>query len=295
MNAFQYLAPIAPFEFEAPDSVQELLALLRDEGRGARLVAGGTDLMIGLKERLLQPKVVIDMSRLRPELAGVYLEEGLLHIGALTTFSELEADPLVARHATALGVAASQVGTLQIRNRGTIGGNLANASPAADAAPPLIALSALVRIRSSRGQRAVPVERFFTGVKTSGLLPDEVITSVELPVEDEARSWWARFARRNENVISVVSVAARAELNSGRFERCRISLGAVAPTPILATMASDALSGKSADGATIENAAKMASLESRPISDVRAGAEYRRHLVYVLTKRVLSKLVGRGS
>ena len=218
-----------------------------------------------------------------------------MKIGALTTFGELERNPLVARFATALCEASSQVGTLQIRNLGTIGGNLANASPAADAAPPLIALSADVQLLSGRGERSVPVEQFFTGVKKNLLGSGEFISSVTLPARADVSSGWMRFARRRENVISVVSVAVCAELSSGRFGRSRVSLGAVAPTPILARESSKALEGRLADESTIELAARAAREECKPISDVRAGADYRRHLVYVLTKRVLSRLAAEGS
>ena len=292
MRAFQYLAPIAPFAFEAPGSVRELTGLMRAYGSSAKLIAGGTDLMIELKERLIEPKTVIDLSRLRPALAGVSLKGRTVRIGALTTFSELEVNPLVAKYAEALRVAASQVGTLQIRNLGTIGGNLATASPAADTAPPLIALSAKVHLLSDKGERTVPVEKFFTGVKRTVLSPYEFISAVELPAEEGVTSHWTRFARRNENVISVVSVAAAVELEGGRFSHGRISLGAVAPTPLLAGRSSTALNGSQADEETIQKIARLASSESKPISDVRAGAEYRRHLVYVLTKRILSLLAG---
>lgn len=292
MKSFQYLAPIPSFRYVAPRSVDNLLQLLDTYGPKTKLIAGGTDLMIGLKQRTVKPEVVVDLNPLRSILAGVSLENGILSIGAMTTFTDLERNPLVARFATALGVAASQVGTFQIRNAGTLGGNLANASPAADAAPPLIALSAKVRVLSSRGERSVAIEEFFTGVKRTVLSSDEFITSVDIPAKERALSHWMRFARRNENAISVVSVAVSTELEGNEFGESRISLGAVAPTPILARRSSSALEGHRADEETIEKVSSMAREESRPISDVRASAEYRKHLVYVLTKRTLTRVAG---
>jgi CO/xanthine dehydrogenase FAD-binding subunit len=290
MKSFQYLAPIASFDYAAPSSIEELLDMLRIHGSRAKLVAGGTDLTIALKRRAIRPDMIIDLSSLRSAFAGVALKDGSLRIGSMTTFTDLERNPLVSRFARALSVAASQVGTFQIRNLGTLGGNLVNASPAADSAPPLIALGAEVRVLSIRGERVFPVDKFFSGVKQSVLAPDEFVSSVEFPARDGVSSYWMRFARRNENVISVVSVAVAAEVKDGRFGKSRVSLGAVAPTPILASRSSEALSGSEFGEATCEKVAAIARDESRPITDVRAGADFRRHLVYVLTKRTLRKV-----
>lgn len=292
MKSFQYLAPIASFRYAAPRSTEELLELLDVYGPRARIIAGGTDLMIALKERHAKPEVVVDLSPLRQLLGGISLKEGSLIIGAMATYSDLERNPLVVRFARALGLAASQVGSLQIRNIGTLGGNLANASPAADAAPPLIALSAKVHLLSRHGERTVPAEDLFSGVKRTVLSSDELITSVEVPAAERISSYWMRFARRNENALSVVSVAASATIDGDVFGVGRISLGAVAPTPILARRSSSAIEGNRVDGASIEKIASLAREESSPISDVRASAEYRKHLVYLLTQRVLSKVAG---
>lgn len=284
------MAPIASFRYVAPQSTEDLLELLHAYGPRAKLIAGGTDLMIALKQRQVKPEVVVDLSALRFALAGISLKNGSLRIGAMTTYTDLERNPLVAKFARALSVAASQVGTFQIRNLGTLGGNLANASPAADAAPPLIALSAKVHVLSKRGERTIPIEELFSEVKRTVLSPDEFITSVEFPAKEHISSYWMRFARRNENAISVVSVAVSTEIRGDRFGESRISLGAVAPTPILARNSSSALEGSRVCKETIEKVASLAREESRPMSDVRAGAQYRRHLVYVLTKRTIAKL-----
>ena len=291
LKAFQYLAPIAPFEYVRPTNLDELLNALNEYGTKARLVAGGTDLTIALKERLVNPKVVIDLNHLRAKLSGIELTNTNLKIGAMTTYTELEQNPDVQRYARALSEAASQVGTFQIRNLGTVGANLANGSPAADTAPPLIVLSAKVTLLSKQGERKMNVEDFITGVKKTALRPYEVITGVEVPLKNNVSSYWMRTAKRNENVISVVSVAVSSEIQSRSFGESRIALGAVAPTPILASKSSLKLTGSPISEETIEEVSNLAKEESKPITDVRASAEYRRHLVYVLTKRTIKKVV----
>lgn len=291
MKSFQYLAPIAPFNYVRPNNLDELCDVLSQYGAKAKLLAGGTDLTIALKQRLINPEVLIDLNHVRKELTGIDASKSNLIIGAMTTYTELEANPAVIRYARALSEAASQVGTYQIRNLGTIGANLANGSPAADTAPPLIVLSAKVHLRNKHGTREMPVEDFITGVKKTAIRPDEIITSVEIPLNERLSSYWMRSAKRNENVISVVSVAVASEIRSNRFGESRIALGAVAPTPILAKESSSELSGSSVNPATIETVSKLAAKESKPISDVRGSADYRRHLVYVLTKRTINKIV----
>jgi carbon-monoxide dehydrogenase medium subunit len=274
-----------------PTNLDELLNALSEYGSKAKLIAGGTDLTIALKERLINPEVVIDLNHLRANLSGVEVTKNSLKIGSMTTYTELERDPNVQRYAKALSEAASQVGTLQIRNLGTIGANLANGSPAADTAPPLIVLSAKVVLRSKHGERKMNVEDFITGVKKTAIQSDEIITGVEVPLKSHISSYWMRAARRNENVISVVSVAVASQIQGGSFGESRISLGAVAPTPILATKSSSKLTGSPVNEETMEEVSNLAKEESKPITDVRAGAEYRRHLVYVLTKRTIRKVV----
>jgi len=291
LKSFQYLAPIAPFDYLRPNSLDELCEALSEYGAKAKLLAGGTDLTIALKQRTISPEVVIDLNHVRKELTGIDTSKSSLIIGAMTTYTELETNPAVVRYARALSEAASQVGTYQIRNLGTIGANLANGSPAADTAPPLIVLRAKVHLRNKHGAREMPVEDFITGVKKTAIRSDEIITSVEIPLNEHLTSYWMRSAKRNENVISVVSVAVASEIRAQRFGESRLALGAVAPTPILAKESSSELSGSSVTPATIETVSKLAAKESRPISDVRASADYRRHLVYVLTKRTINKTV----
>ena len=291
MKSFQYLAPIAPFNYLRPNGLSELLDVLNEYGSKAKLLAGGTDLTIALKERMIHPEVIIDLNRVRKELTGIEVSKNTMKIGAMTTYTELETNPIVNQFARALSEAASQVGTYQIRNLGTIGANLANGSPAADTAPPLIVLNAKVHLQSKQASRQMPVQDFITGVKRTAIRPDEIVTSVEIPIKEHVFSYWMRSAKRKENVISVVSVAVASEIQSGQFGESRIALGAVAPTPILARESSTKLTGSPINPETIESVSRLSAKESKPISDVRAGADYRRHLVYVLTKRTINKVL----
>jgi CO/xanthine dehydrogenase FAD-binding subunit len=291
MRSFQYLAPIPAFEYEAPRTLSELFETMDGHGKELQIMAGGTDLMIALKERTVAPKIVVDLGRLREDLGGIAVEDRVLRIGALATFSQIESSPFVARYANALRQAAANVGTLQIRSIATLGGNLATASPAADSAPPLIALGATVTLLSRSGQRSLPVQCVFAGPKRNGLRPGEIVSSVEIQANEEVRSAWTRSAVRNENVLSTVSVAVASTIQDGRFGPSRVSLGAVAPTPILAEKASGAMTGSEATAEQAERVAALAAEDARPISDIRASAHYRKRLVLVLTKRLILQIL----
>jgi CO/xanthine dehydrogenase FAD-binding subunit len=212
-------------------------------------------------------------------------------VGALATFSQIESSPFVARYANALLQAAANVGTLQIRSIATLGGNLATASPAADSAPPLIALGATVTLTSGSGQRTLPVQSVFAGPKRNGLRAGEIVSSVEIPAKEEVRSAWTRSAVRNENALSTVSVAVASAIQDGRFGPSRVALGAVAPTPILAERACEAMEGSEATADQAEMVAALAAEDARPISDIRASALYRKRLVRVLTKRLIMQII----
>jgi len=291
MKSFQYLAPIPPFEYVAPRTLPDLFETLSGHGKELQVIAGGTDLMIALKERAAVPKIVVDLRCLRKELGGVSVEDGVLRIGALATFSQIESSPFIARYANALRQAAANVGTLQIRSIATLGGNLATASPAADSAPPLIALGATVTLLSKSGQRSLPVQSLFVGPKRNGLGAGEIVSSVEIQADADVRSAWTRSAVRNENVLSTVSVAVASTIRDGRFGPSRVALGAVAPTPILAEKASGAMTGGEATPHEAERVAALAAEDARPISDIRASASYRKRLVLVLTKRLILQII----
>jgi carbon-monoxide dehydrogenase medium subunit len=295
MKSFQYLAPIPHFDYLAPRTLSELFEILGNHGREAAIIAGGTDLTVALKERTATPKLVVDLRYLRSELGGITVSRGVLRLGAMATFSEIESSPLAGKYANALREASANVGTLQIRTIATIGGNLATASPAADSAPPLIALGAKVTILGRSGQRTLPVQDLFAGVKRNALRGGEIISSIDVPADEKVRSAWVRAAVRNENALSTVSVAVAATVENGRFGVGRIALGAVAPTPMLAESASRAMAGGEASVEQAEKVAALAAEDAKPISDIRASALYRKHLVRVLTRRLVLRVISEES
>jgi carbon-monoxide dehydrogenase medium subunit len=181
------------------------------------------------------------------------------------------------------------MGSLQVRNLGTIGGNLCNASPAADTAPPLLVLNAKVKVRSINKQRLVPLQEFFMGPGKTTLTPEEILTEVQIPlIKPTGNSYFIKFGRRNAFTLSIVSVATLVKVENGVFDDIRIALGSVAPTPIRASKAEEHLIGHKVNEQVIDDGVNVVANEVKPISDVRASAEYRRDMAYVLTKRAIS-------
>ncbi len=280
-----------PFGYYEPSSLDEALSLLAEHRERARLLAGGTDLFIRMRTGVLRPGMLVDLKRVR-ELDGVRESEaGGLRIGALTPHSEVESSEAVRVRYPALAAAARWVAGAQIRNRGTVGGNLCNASPAADLAPPLLAFGARVRIAGAGWDREVPLEVFFVGPGRTVLAPDEILTEILLP--PPAPWTGSDFQRAIRTAVDIalvnVAVALTLEAGDGQCRDVRIALGAVAPTPMPARQAAAALRGQRLSPERIVEAARTAAAEAQPISDVRASAEYRRDQVEVLTARALAR------
>ena len=280
--------PLPKMEYRAPSSLGEALALLKDWQGQARLLAGGTDLIPKIKKRAVAADLLIDINRISG-LSGIELGKDGLQIGGLARLAEIEASPLVREKAPALTQALQIMACPPIRNRATIAGNLCTASPAADTAPPLLVLNASVRLQGSGGERMVPLAEFFLGPAETVKRPDEILTAVIIPLE-EGRSGFLKLGRRKAFTLSIASAAAFAKTRGGRIEEVRVALGAVAPTPIRGRKVEETLKGKEANEANIAQAAEWIRSEVKPISDVRASAEYRRDMSYVLTRRVLGKV-----
>jgi carbon-monoxide dehydrogenase medium subunit len=283
------------FELALPSRVDDCVRLLAEHGPTARLVAGGTDLLPQLKNGLLKPTLVVDLSgvadlRVLSPAAG-----GGLRIGAAVTSRELERHPIVGERYPALAESGALVGSVQVRNLATVGGNLCNAAPSADMAPPLLALDAETVIAGPRGRRTVPLAEFFMGVRRTVLAPDELLVEFVLPAP-AARSGgsYLRHTPRRELDIAVVGVASQVTLSNGVCAAARIALAAVAPTPVRATAAEQALEGQPLTAEQIERAAELAVQAARPISDQRGSADFRRHLVRVLTRRTLTLALERA-
>lgn len=277
-------------EMYRPDSLQEASRLLIENGPGGRFLAGGTDLVIAMKEKGLVPKYVVDLKRIAG-LAGIRENgDGTISLGALTTMREVEVSPLIRKKYPFLAQSAAEVGSIQIRNRATVGGNMANATPSADVAPALIALGATAKIVGASGARAVPLESFFRGPGLTVMSSDEILTEITIPkTAAQLVGEYIKFSPREMMDLAYVGVAVAYNL-SKTDKRCtgvKIVLGAVAPTPIRAKKAEAALEGQTLTEALAEKAGAAAAAESKPISDVRSSADYRRAMVDAMTKRAI--------
>lgn len=284
--------PLPKFDYVAPSSLNEVLNLLKDYQDKARLLAGGTDLIPKMKKRAASADLLIDLNKISG-LSFIEIRGDRLHIGGLARLSEIKESPLVEERALALVQAIGIMASPPIRNRATMAGNLCSASPAADTAPPLLVLDASVRLQSARGERMVLLSDFFLGPEKTAMRPDEMLTEVIIPLQ-EGTSTFMKLGRRKAFTLSVVSVTAFARVSGGKFAEVRVALGAVAPTPIRGRKVEESLEGNEVSAQNIERAAQLIQEEVKPISDVRASAEYRREMSYVLTKRVLEQVAGGG-
>jgi carbon-monoxide dehydrogenase medium subunit len=277
------------FDLALPTSVDDCLKAMAGHGPDVKLVAGGTDLLPQLKNSLLKPALVVDLSGVKELRALERDAGGGLRIGAAVTARELEQDARVRAEYPAIAESAALVGSIQIRNLATVGGNLCNAAPSADMAPPLLALEAEAVIAGPKGRRRVPLASFFQGVRRTVLGPDELLLELIVPkIVPRSGGNYLRHTPRRELDIAVVGVASQLTLADGVCAKARIALASVAPTPVRAIEAEHALEGQPLTSERIEAAATLAVSAASPISDQRGSAEYRRHLVRVLTRRTLT-------
>ena len=284
------------FELAVPGSVDECLEILAKRGPDTKVVAGGTDLLPQLKNGVLKPGWVVDLSAVAELRTISDAADGGLRIGASVTARELELDARVRSRFPALAESAAMVGSVQVRNLATLGGNLCNAAPSADMAPPLLALDAEAVIAGPSGQRRVPMASFFLGVRRTVLAPGELLLEIVVPAQGaHSGSNYLRHTPRRELDIAVVGVASQITLAGGKCTAARIALAAVAPVPLRATDAEQALVGQPLTPQQIERAADLASGAARPIDDHRGSIEFRNHLVRVLTRRTLTTALERAS
>jgi carbon-monoxide dehydrogenase medium subunit len=284
------------FELILPESIDDCIKALAKGGPESKLLAGGTDLLPQLKNGLLKPPRVIDLSgvaRLRTIEAG---NGKGIRIGSAVTARTLELDRAVRGSYLSLAEGGALVGSVQVRNLATLGGNICNAAPSADMAPPLLALDAEAVITGPKGERRVPITTFFTGVRRTVLAPDEILVELVVP-NPGAHSGgnYLRHTPRRELDIAVVGVASQLTLANGVCTKARIALAAVAPVPLRATAAEQSLEGQAVTPDRIKRAADLAVEAARPISDQRGSADFRRHLVRVLTRRTLTTALARAS
>ncbi len=282
------------FDYAAPVSVGEAVGLLTAHPT-ARLLAGGTDLLVQLRAGRKETDLVVDAKRI-PELNVLHYDPAHgLTLGSAVPCYRIYRDKNVAPAYPSLAEVASLIGGTQIQGRASIGGNLCNAAPSADSAPLLIALGATCRVAGPRGSRDVPVEEFCTAPGRTVLQPGELLVSIHLPPPaPHSGSRYLRFIPRNEMDIAVAGVGVEVILENGRFRSARVALAAVAPTPLYVREAGESLAGSPVDEASIATAAEIARKNARPITDMRGTADYRSHLCAVLTRRALEAAVSRA-
>lgn len=278
------------FAYVAPQSLEEAVSLLKERGNGVKLLAGGTDLLVQMKEAGLHPSTVVSLHAL-PELRGIEFDEAQgLRIGASTDMATLASFPAVRERYAGLADGAAVVGSVQTRNMATLGGNVANAAPSADTVPPLIALDAVAEIVGPAGARELLVGELSTGAGQTVLAPEEIVVAVRVPTPpDRTGSVFQRHTPRKSMDIAAVGVAVRLTLasDSATIREARIALGSVAATVIRAPQAEELVVGQPPSDELFARGAELARQAARPISDVRGSAEFRRYLVGVMTRRCL--------
>lgn len=284
------------------NSVEETLELLSERGESARIIAGATDLMLEIERGIRSGiETLVDVSRIPGQDEITLDEDGVIHLGPLVTHNHCVASKIIREKATPLAQAAWEVGSPQIRNRGTIAGNLITASPANDTITPLMALGALVTLRSKSQERIVPLSRFYEGVRKTIMHPDEMLVDISFPAMDaNSRGSFIKLALRKAQAISLVNVAVILRMSAAQdsedgkpvVEKASITLGAVAPVIIHAQEAEEYIIGQALDAITIEETAKIAQSAAVPIDDVRGSAAYRREMVRVCTIRALREIMG---
>lgn len=274
-------------DYLAPQTLAEALETLGRQTEDVHIIAGGTDLVPRMRSRVVEPALLVDLRLLA--LDGIEMTGDGIRIGARATHTDLLESDLLAKHFPALGEAAAEIAGPPIRNRGTVGGNLVNASPAADLAPPLLVYDAVAVLAKANAQREVPLADFFIGPGQTVLTPDEIVTEIRIPaVPPNTSSKFIKLGKRKAMAIAVVSAAARLTLDeAGNISLARIALGSVAPKPLRAVKAEAALEGQTPNVALFAEAGQVASMESSPISDIRASGDYRKKMVAVLTRRAL--------
>ena len=288
MKSFGYVA--------ARDS-RHAIALLAEHGATAKILAGGTDLLVELKDTQRPPGVVVDISRAQ-DLKGISLTEVGLRIGALATHGEIMRSAAIRDLCPALVEAAHSIGAVQTRNLGTIGGNLMTCVPSMDSGPALIALEAQVTVAGPDGQRRMPLSDLFVGPRRTSLVGGELLVDIIIPKPNVGKpAAFQKFGLRKGQALALVNVAASLWVDRARtaFVAPRIALGAVAPTVIRAPRAEAFLDGRAVTPEAMDEAGRIAATEAKPISDFRASADYRRDLIAVLVKRTLATAYERAT
>ncbi len=286
------------FQYFKPENLTEAIYLAAQFGPRAALLAGGTDLVVQMKRNIRTPTCLINLKGIS-ELNGIqFSQEKGLFVGPLMTHHTLAKHPIILEKYSLLAEAARLVGSHQVRERGTLGGNICNGSPAADTIPPLLCLGAKLKIQKSNKEKMTPVENFFEAPGKTKLEPDEILTGIQLPpLGPHTGGAYVKLGVRKSLEIAVVGVAALITLDSDKKTclKAKLALASVAPIPLLCRTAEAILLRKKMEDTVIHQAAKSAQEEAAPITDVRGTAEYRREMIYVIAKRALYEAFRRAS
>ena len=281
------------FDYKTPNTIGEAIDLLWMADGKAKIIAGGTDLMIGLRKGDHTPQLIIDITRIE-ELRKIEEKNGAISIGAAVTHAEITSSPLITRYAKVLSDAASEIGSPQIRNLGTIGGNIINASPAADTIPPLLVLNAIGRVISREGEKEVPLPQLFKGPYGTNLNPHELLVQIRFPkLPSGMRSGFIRLARRDAMAIARMSVAIVLEMEKRKkqIKDIRIAAGSVTPTPRRFSEVEDLLRGKSPNEETLQKASLKVSETMINRTGIRPSTSYKRPVIEALFIRAMRKAI----
>jgi CO/xanthine dehydrogenase FAD-binding subunit len=280
------------FDYHAPTTLKEACSLLGHYGVKAKCLAGGTDLLVNLKKKLLAPEQIISLNKIDGLSQAAEQNGGGLAVGPLCTAAYLAESGLIKERGAVLGQGAGKLGSPLIRNRATVGGNLATARPASDLAPPLLALGAHLILKSTQGERTLPLKDFILGPGQTALQPEEILSAIVIPpIKEPFGAAYLKLGSRKALEISLVNVASLLSLGAdGAIQEAWVAMGAVGPTPLLSPSAEKTLIGarpKDENDPVFKEAARAAAREARPITDHRGSAEYRREMVEILTYRTL--------
>ena len=272
-------------DYKSPNTIEEATALLAAANGNARILAGGTDLLVQIRGGFADPELIVDVKNI-PELRAITSGSDGIQIGAAVSGAELGEHPLVSKVWPGVVEATELIGSTQIQGRASLGGNLCNASPAADTVPALVAAGATCRVAGAKGERTVPVEDITTGPGSTSLGNDEFVVDFNLPARpDHSGDAYLRFIPRTEMDIAVAGCGVSLTLDGSQCVQARVAIGAVAPTALLVPEAAQALVGSQLDEAALLAAGEACTSASSPISDKRGTAEYRRKVVAVLCRR----------
>lgn len=282
------------FEYHAPTSLKQALELLKEYGEEAKILAGGHSLLPMMKLRFADPAHLIDVNQV-PELKGISEKKGMIHIGAMTTENELIASKLLKDKCPLIIEAARLIADPQVRNRGTIGGDLAHGDPGNDHPAVMLVLGASLILRGPKKERVLPVDGFYVGTLTTQMKPDEILVEIRVPVPAPRSGFAYQKLKRKVGDFATAAAAVQLTLEKGVCKQIGIALTNAGPTPLKLTEAEKLLTGKKIDEALIQKAAEMAMQASHPGADMRGPEEYKRHMAAEMTKRALRQALARAA